>query len=115
MTMVNNFVVRLFVELYNCPSLTKGISFVLSSSCNLDQKHISRKGRLTLSVRMPTLQAIFTFVFLSTPMLSWSTTAGEKLQAMKAGVTLPSPLIWSTAVFDDEDSVYIFGGYTFYT
>jgi hypothetical protein len=65
---------------------------------------------------MNSSQAIFNFVvFMLTTTLSWNTTAGQTLQARKAGATLPFPLSSSTAVFDDEESVYIFGGYTCYT
>jgi hypothetical protein len=52
--------------------------------------------------------ALVVFLFLTT--LSWNTTSGVILQARKAGVSLPSPLAVSTAIYDEEDSVYIFGG-----
>jgi hypothetical protein len=52
-------------------------------------------------------------MYLLTIILLRSTADGQVLQARKAGVSLPYDLAYSTAVFDDEDCVYIFGGYTF--
>jgi cytochrome c biogenesis protein CcdA len=35
---------------------------------------------------------------------------GQGLQAIVAGGKLPTPLYYSTAVYDGNDSVYLFGG-----
>jgi hypothetical protein len=35
---------------------------------------------------------------------------GKELEAKLAGAKVPSPLSYSTAVYDGTDSVYIFGG-----
>jgi hypothetical protein len=48
--------------------------------------------------------------FLLTTTLTWSTATGQTLQAKEAGAKFPTRLGYTTAIYDDEDSVYIFGG-----
>jgi hypothetical protein len=50
-------------------------------------------------------------IYLTTTTNLWSTTTGQILEAKKAGAKLPIPLADASAVFDGEDSVFIFGGY----
>jgi hypothetical protein len=60
---------------------------------------------------MKSYREIFSFVmFLLTLTLSWSTIAGHTLEMKEVKASLPSSFAYSTAVYDEEDSIYIFGG-----
>jgi hypothetical protein len=54
-------------------------------------------------------------ILLPTTVLCWDTKSSQLLQATRAGATLPSPRGYSSAFFDEEDSVYIYGGYALHT
>jgi hypothetical protein len=57
---------------------------------------------------------MFVFVMLVlTAIDMWGAARGQLLEAKKPRAKLPSPLRSASAVFDGEDSVYIFGGYKF--
>jgi hypothetical protein len=60
---------------------------------------------------MKSYRETFAFaMFLLTLALSWSTIAGHALKMKEAKASLPSPFAYSSAVYDEEDSIYIFGG-----
>jgi hypothetical protein len=60
---------------------------------------------------MKSYRAIFAFMmFLLTLTLSWSRIAGHTLKMKEVKASLPSPFAYSSAVYDEEDSIYIFGG-----
>jgi hypothetical protein len=92
------------------------ISLTLSRGSEIDRNYVIQKRFPKLSFDMKSNLKMFTvIILLLTTALFWNTTSGQLLQARRAGATLPSPRGYSSAVFDEEDSVYIFGGYALHT